>query len=76
MNTAGSFIIFGGTGFIGTHLAQHFLRENQARHILLVDLAEPRNDSYAGCSKRDYDPVGSSSCVGMCVNPFRLSYDR
>ncbi len=35
-------------GFIGTHLAQHFLRENQARHILLVDLAEPRNDSYAG----------------------------
>ena len=44
MNTV---VIFGGTGFIGTHLAQHWLRENLARKVILVDLAPPRNEPYS-----------------------------
>lgn len=39
-------ILFGGTGFIGTHLAQEWLRENFANKIVLVDLLPPRNEPY------------------------------
>ncbi len=39
-------VIFGGTGFIGTHLAQHWLRENLAEKVILVDLIPPRNEPY------------------------------
>jgi GlcNAc-P-P-Und epimerase len=39
-------IVFGGTGFIGTHLTQHLLRTNPAAQILLVDVRPPRNESY------------------------------
>ena len=39
-------VIFGGTGFIGSHLAQHWLRENLAKHVILVDLAPPRIEPY------------------------------
>jgi GlcNAc-P-P-Und epimerase len=39
-------VIFGGTGFIGTHLTQHLLRENLAAKIVLVDLASPRAERY------------------------------
>jgi len=40
-------VIFGGTGFIGTHLSQHWLRQNLARQLFLVDLLPPRNEPYA-----------------------------
>ena len=43
MNTV---VIFGGTGFIGTHLAQHWLRENLAEKIVLADLNPPRTEPY------------------------------
>lgn len=33
-----SCVIFGGAGFIGTHLAQHFLRTGRFRHIHLADI--------------------------------------
>jgi nucleoside-diphosphate-sugar epimerase len=46
-NGLGTVVIFGGTGFIGTHLAQHWLRENLTGKIFLVDLAPPRNEPYA-----------------------------
>jgi nucleoside-diphosphate-sugar epimerase len=39
-------VFFGGTGFIGTHLAQHWLRENLTRRVILVDLAPSRNEPY------------------------------
>lgn len=42
-----SVVIFGGTGFIGTHLTQHLLKENPARRIILADLAPPRTAPYA-----------------------------
>ena len=39
-------VIFGGTGFIGTHVCQHLLRYDLADKIVLVDLAPPRNAPY------------------------------
>src|ERR1022692_1233962 len=39
-------VLFGGTGFIGTHLAQHLLRNNLAETIFLVDLKESRKSPY------------------------------
>lgn len=39
-------VLFGGTGFIGTHLAQDWLRANPDRKIVLVDLLPPRNEPY------------------------------
>jgi len=48
MEASESIAIFGGTGFIGTHIAQHFLHHKLARKIVLLDLRPPRNESYAG----------------------------
>lgn len=42
-------VLFGGTGFIGTHLTQYWLREELAGKIILVDLAPPRTEPYAAC---------------------------
>src|ERR1017187_2343027 len=39
-------VVFGGTGFIGTHLAQHLLAHDLAETIFLVDLNEPRDFPY------------------------------
>lgn len=45
-NGMGTVVIFGGTGFIGTHLAQHWLREKPAGKVVLVDLLPPRVEPY------------------------------
>lgn len=42
-----SIVIFGGTGFIGSHLTQTLLNFNAAEKIYLVDLKEPINQPYA-----------------------------
>lgn len=42
-----SIVIFGGTGFIGTHLTQTLLNANAADKIYLVDLKEPVDQPYA-----------------------------
>lgn len=39
-------VLFGGTGFIGTHLAEHLLAHDLAETIFLVDLNEPRDSPY------------------------------
>ena len=39
-------VLFGGTGFIGTHLAQLFLKHDPDARIYLVDLKEPRKFPY------------------------------
>ena len=39
-------VLFGGTGFIGTHLTQHLLKHNLAETIYLVDLNGPRDFPY------------------------------
>jgi nucleoside-diphosphate-sugar epimerase len=43
----GTSVIFGGTGFIGTHLAQHLLQQHQKNRIILVDIQKPRGAPYA-----------------------------
>jgi nucleoside-diphosphate-sugar epimerase len=40
-------VLFGGTGFIGTHLTQHLLRSGLAETVYLVDLNSPREFGYA-----------------------------
>jgi len=40
-------VLFGGTGFIGTHVAQHWMREGLGAKIVLVDQQPPRQDPYA-----------------------------
>ena len=47
MNPVGPVIIFGGTGFIGTHLTQHLLREKLTEKIVLVDIKPPRDEAYS-----------------------------
>jgi nucleoside-diphosphate-sugar epimerase len=42
-----SIVIFGGTGFIGTHLTQMLLNINAAEKIYLIDLKEPSDRPYA-----------------------------
>lgn len=41
-----SVVLFGGTGFIGTHLAQHLLKHDLAETIFVVDLNPPRSSPY------------------------------
>jgi nucleoside-diphosphate-sugar epimerase len=38
----GTVVLFGGTGFIGSHLAMHWLQEKLAAKVVLVDLHPPR----------------------------------
>jgi len=40
-------VIFGGTGFIGTHLSQFLLGNTAVQEIVLADLNPPRRESYA-----------------------------
>ena len=40
-------VIFGGTGCIGTHMAQHCLQHNLFEQIYLADLHPPRSDAWA-----------------------------
>lgn len=39
-------VVFGGTGFIGTHLAMYWLREGLSEKVVLVDLNPPRNEAW------------------------------
>ena len=41
-------VIFGGSGFIGTHLSQFLLGDSAVREIVLADLNPPGKESYMG----------------------------
>lgn len=47
-------VIFGGSGFIGTHLAQHMLRLNLVDKIFVADLAFLRNEPYTQLLQQAY----------------------
>jgi nucleoside-diphosphate-sugar epimerase len=49
----GTVVLFGGTGFIGTHAAMYWLRENLAGKVVLVDLNPPRNGPWAAPLERE-----------------------
>jgi nucleoside-diphosphate-sugar epimerase len=42
------YVIFGGTGFIGTHLSQFLLEADASCELVLADLNPPRHADYAG----------------------------
>ncbi|MFZ0691992.1 MAG: NAD(P)-dependent oxidoreductase [Acidobacteriaceae bacterium] len=46
-------ILFGGTGFIGTHVAMYWLEENLAEKVVLVDLNPPRNEPWTAPLHRE-----------------------
>ena len=46
MKTAETVVLFGGTGFIGTHLAQYLLERRAARKIILADIVPPRDEPW------------------------------
>lgn len=52
MTRAENAIFFGGTGFIGTHLAQHFLREGYDGKLILVDHQPPRDETWTNFLQR------------------------
>jgi len=43
----GTALLFGGTGFIGSHLAMYWLSENLADKVILVDLNPPRLEPWS-----------------------------
>jgi len=43
-------VIFGGAGFIGTHLAKHFLRTGRFRHVHLADIRKSPLEGQPGIS--------------------------
>jgi nucleoside-diphosphate-sugar epimerase len=45
-------VLFGGSGFIGSHLAQHLLKNALAEKIFLVDIKEPRETPYLELLRR------------------------
>lgn len=47
-------VIFGGTGFIGSHLAQHILAENLYDQIILADIQPIRDDFKFDTSRVKY----------------------
>lgn len=48
-------VLFGGTGFIGTHLAMYWLREGLAQRVVLVDLHPPRIEPWTAPLHRALD---------------------
>jgi nucleoside-diphosphate-sugar epimerase len=46
------YVIFGGTGFIGTHLSQSLLQADADCEVVLVDLNSPREAGYAKVQQR------------------------
>lgn len=70
-------VIFGGTGFIGSHLAQHLVKSGQAERVILADIVAPRADfsfdaaavQYVEIDVRKPIPVGVlPAAVDLVVN--------
>ena len=50
-----SCVIFGGAGFIGTHMARHFLRSGRFDHVYLVDIRPSPLAGQAGITALEWD---------------------
>ena len=71
MNSGRTVVLFGGTGFIGTHVAMYWLRENLAEKVILVDLNPPRNEPWTAPLHREFanGTSGLSSLGRSAANP-------
>lgn len=58
-------VIFGGTGFIGSHLAQHLLKSGLAEQVVLADIVPPRDDF-------SFDPVAVQYVAADVRKPISL----
>jgi len=67
------YVIFGGTGFIGTHLSQSLLKHDPSCEVVLADLNPPRDVDYAEELKKALS-IGRAKSVECDVrNPIRES---
>ncbi len=60
-------VIFGGAGFIGTHLAKHFLKTGRFTHVHLADIRPSPLEGQPGitCSRTDVrQPIQTDLTVG------------
>jgi len=46
-------VLFGGTGFIGSHVAMYWLQQNLAQKVVLVDLNPPRDEPWSAPLQRE-----------------------
>jgi nucleoside-diphosphate-sugar epimerase len=60
-------ILFGGTGFIGTHIAQHLIAHSLAQEVVLADFNPPRTDPYASRLQKGL----TSGCVKYLAHDVR-----
>ena len=71
-------VIFGGTGFIGTHFTQHLLVEKLARKVMLVDILPPRDAPYCAVLQEglrtgsvEFVPMDVRKPIGLSALPAR-----
>lgn len=62
-----SCVIFGGTGCIGTHLADHLLRRSFIEHVYLADVQPLRDEPYTGNLRRHMHLNGSAATRAVYV---------
>ena len=61
-------IIFGGSGFVGTHLTRHFLKTGRFKHVHIADIRPTSLDGLPGVSYSRTD-VRQPIFVGQTVSP-------
>lgn len=72
MNVLNKFIIFGGSGFIGSHLVRE-LKQLGISDITIADIVEPKGDMFSGvsfirCDVRQPIPASIVSAPAVVVN--------
>jgi GlcNAc-P-P-Und epimerase len=62
-------ILFGGSGFIGTHLAKHFLKTGRFQHVHLADIAPTQLGNTPGISYSQTDVRGTIPTSLISTSP-------
>jgi nucleoside-diphosphate-sugar epimerase len=75
MSNASQAIVFGGAGFIGTHLAERLVASKRYDRVVSVDISEPRS-KMNGLEYLKYDvrePIDAQISNGMPADIFNLA---